>query len=106
MAAEIETALGDILVSVGFISYLGAFTDKYREKIVTQHWIPTVLAQGIKVRSDFSLQRTISDDMEVQNWILKSLPNNEVSIQNAIIMSQTNQYPLIIDPQNQAMKYI
>ena len=30
MGKLIETALGDILLSVGFISYLGAFSDKFR----------------------------------------------------------------------------
>ena len=34
MGTLIETALGDILLSVGFISYLGALTDRFRHKIV------------------------------------------------------------------------
>jgi len=38
-----ERTLGDILISVGFISYLGAFTDEYRNRIVNKEWI-----EGIK----------------------------------------------------------
>jgi len=41
MKEEIDSALGDILVSVGFISYLGAFTDEYRRNIVEQ-WIKSI----------------------------------------------------------------
>jgi len=34
-----ERTLGDILISVGFVSYLGAFTDEYRNRIVNKEWM-------------------------------------------------------------------
>ncbi len=39
---QIENGLGDILISVGFISYLGAFTDKYRNTIINDHWVKSI----------------------------------------------------------------
>lgn len=89
MKDEINSALGDILVSVGFVSYLGAFTDEYRKNIVEQ-WIHSIEKQHIQVNPQFSLEKTIGDDVQTQNWIMKGLPNNEVSIQNAIIMNNSN----------------
>ena len=38
--------------------------------------------------------------------MIKGLPLDTISIENTIIMYQSQQYPLIIDPQNQASKYI
>lgn len=34
------------------------------------------------------------------------MPNDEISIQNAIILQESNRYPLIIDPQVQANRWI
>jgi len=72
--------LGDILISVGFISYLGAFTDKYRSIIINENWIKSIEQENIPVNPEFSLEKTIGDEIEIQNWIVHNLPNNEVSI--------------------------
>lgn len=42
LGEQIERTLGDILISVGFVSYLGAFTDEYRNRIVNNEWIEGV----------------------------------------------------------------
>ena len=34
--------LGDILLAVGSISYLGAFTGKFRNQIIEEKWIPKI----------------------------------------------------------------
>jgi dynein heavy chain len=44
--------------------------------------------------------------MEIQNWILHGLPLDDVSKENAIIMKITDQTPLLIDPQNQASRFL
>lgn len=97
---QMERTLGDILISVGFISYLGAFTDEYRNRIVNKEWIEGIKQEQIECSDEFRLENTIGDSLEIQKWILNGLPNNEVSIQNGIIMKNSKEYPLIIDPQN------
>ena len=42
LSKQIENLLGDILLSVGSISYLGAFTGAYRKRIIFEQWIPAV----------------------------------------------------------------
>lgn len=39
---SIENLLGDQLLSVGFISYLGAFPGNYRIRIINEMWIQKV----------------------------------------------------------------
>jgi dynein heavy chain 1 len=39
-------------------------------------------------------------------WQTQELPNDELCIENAIILKRFNRYPLVIDPSDQALKYI
>jgi len=39
-------------------------------------------------------------------WNIAGLPKNDTSIENGIIIDKSRRWPLMIDPQNQANKYI
>lgn len=55
---------------------------------------------------NFSLTTTMFDQITVRDWILEGLPNDPVSIDNAIIAKRGKRYPLMIDPQSQANKWL
>lgn len=38
---QMNTTLGDTLIAACFISYLGSFTQIYRDKIIREYWFPT-----------------------------------------------------------------
>jgi dynein heavy chain len=82
-----ENLLGDILLSVGSISYLGAFTGAFRERIVNDMWIPKVIEEKIICSKPFSLTKTLGDPIKIQNWLLSGLPLDNSSIENTIIMN-------------------
>lgn len=44
--------------------------------------------------------------MTIRNWGLAGLPNDSFSIENAIINDKTRRWPLFIDPQGQANKWL
>ena len=46
------------------------------------------------------------DQITIRDWILEGLPNDPVSIDNAIIAKKGKRYPLMIDPQSQANKWL
>ena len=54
----------------------------------------------------FSIQEMLSDPMEIRDWNYSGLPADELSIENAIITVRAKRWPLIIDPQMQANKWI
>jgi len=55
---------------------------------------------------DFNIQEMLSDPMEIRDWNYSGLPADELSIENAIITVRAKRWPLIIDPQMQANKWI
>lgn len=98
--------LGDTVLSTGIIAYLGALPKDYRETLIAD-W-KALLAKGdFQLDPEFTLQKVCCDQLTIGNWVDKySLPNDKVSIDNAIIMTKSNRYPLIIDPQEQANRWI
>ena len=50
--------------------------------------------------------QTLSIPVLLRSWQLAGLPTDELSTQNGIIMSKSRRWPLFIDPQSQANKFI
>jgi len=44
--------------------------------------------------------------VQIRNWGLHGLPSDAFSVENAIINDKTRRWPLFIDPQGQANKWI
>jgi dynein heavy chain len=96
---------GDVLLSSGIIAYLGAFTMPFRKMCVDQ-WVKESIAKGIACSDNFSLTATLGDPVQIRSWTIAGLPNDTFSRENAIIVSKARRWPLFIDPQGQANKWI
>ena len=44
--------------------------------------------------------------MKIREWSIAGLPNDQLSIDNAIVVANARRWPLFIDPQNQANKWV
>ena len=97
---------GDVLLSSGFIAYLGAFTLAYREDAIKQ-WQAVCKTKQLPCAEEFKMMTVLGDPVKIRDWTsLQGLPNDTFSIENAIIMSNARRWPLLIDPQGQANKWI
>ncbi|XP_011495537.1 PREDICTED: dynein heavy chain 6, axonemal [Ceratosolen solmsi marchali] len=102
---QIENIAGDTLVAAGGLAYLGAFTSFYREKLLSK-WLKRCQEQNISTTENFSLVSVLADPYEIRMWNTYGLPRDLVSTENAILVTQAERWPLMIDPQEQANRWI
>ena len=104
---EMYTKLpGDCLVSAAFIAYCGPFTSNYRDELVDQVWIPLVKKMEIPMTPEFSFSSFMATPTEIREWNLQKLPTDKFSVENGILATKSNRWPLMIDPQRQANEWI
>lgn len=105
LAADYNNVVGNILVSAGVIAYLGVFTGAYRDNCISQ-WVKLLREKGIDCSERFSLHRVLGDPVVIRKWGLQQLPKDEFSIDNAIILTKSLRWGLMVDPQEQANRWI
>ena len=96
---------GDVLISAGAISYVGAFTGEFRKDMFGR-WCDSLRLKGINHTSGCSLNQTMADPVLVRQWNINGLPTDDVSTENGIIIDCARRWPLCIDPQGQANRYL
>jgi dynein heavy chain 1 len=102
---QMSCLIGDTLLSAGFLTYYGFFDHYYRKYLIGE-WNFAMDSINLKYRSDLSLTEFLSTPQSRHEWTKHELPNDELCIENAIIIKRFNRYPLIIDPSDQALKFI
>ena len=138
LQAKYDALTGDVLLSAGVMSYLGAFTIEFRRDTV-QQWVDLLCAAGLVVSAtpstgargaggaaagdakdagdsdgdgfgdtsvEFSLSKVMGDAIAIRQWQLKGLPTDAFSADNAVIVANARRWPLMIDPQGQANKWV
>ncbi|XP_073976967.1 dynein heavy chain at 16F isoform X2 [Rhodnius prolixus] len=105
LSVAIINLIGDVLVAAACVAYLGPFTNIYREELST-YWSQLVKEKNVPSSPEFSLIDILSDPYEIRTWITNGLPRDKVSIENAIYVTKTTRWALMIDPQEQANRWI
>ena len=95
---------GDVLVSSGYVAYLGPFMRAYREDTCSG-WVSSLAEKDIPRGEKFALEATLGDPVKIREWVIAGLPADSFSIDNGIVVSQARRWPLCIDPQGQANKF-
>ncbi|KAI4900024.1 hypothetical protein NFI96_023292, partial [Prochilodus magdalenae] len=102
---QIKHLPGDVLLATGFLSYAGPFNQEYRNHLL-QQWRKEMSANHIPYSHNLNLISMLVDNATVGEWNLQGLPNDDLSIQNGIIVTEASRYPLLIDPQGQGKTWI
>jgi dynein heavy chain len=105
LSVQYDNLTGDVLVSSGIVAYLGAFTSAFRSD-QTKMWCKMCVQRNIPCSSDFSLTSTLGQQVKIREWNIAGLPTDSFSVENGIIISNARRWPLLIDPQGQANKWI
>ena len=96
---------GNVVVSAGLIAYLGAFTSEYRNMAVRK-WVKLCKQRNIPCSNNPSLVHTLGEPTVIRQWNVEGLPTDAFSVDNGIVVFNSRRWPLMIDPQGQANKWI
>ncbi|KAJ3322044.1 hypothetical protein HDV06_003645 [Boothiomyces sp. JEL0866] len=102
---QMETLVGDSILASAFLSYAGYFDQTLRNQLV-HSWKTKLDESGIRYNEQLSIYAYLSTAEQRNNWVMNSLPSDDLCMENAIILEQSQRYPLIIDPSNQALVFL
>ncbi|KAJ9532946.1 hypothetical protein QJQ45_018033 [Haematococcus lacustris] len=69
-------------------------------------WVQMCKQVKIPCSDHFRLVAVLGEPVKVRDWVIDGLPNDSFSIDNGIIVSKARRWPLFIDPQGQANKWV
>ena len=110
LVADYEKLPGDVLLAAAFVSYIGPFTKPYRNVLVNDKWVPFLqkAARGepIPMSEQAEPVKVLASASRIAEWNVHQLPSDSVSVENAAITEFSHRWPLIIDPQLQAINWM
>jgi len=115
LTMERDLLVGDCLIASAFISYIGPFTKQYRESLMEKTLVPLVASPpsvgGVPLSliphtEGMEALGLMCTEAEVAEYQTQGLPADSVSSENAAIVLNSVRYPLMIDPQLQAVTWI
>ena len=99
LETELTSLTRDSLLAAGFIAHLPSLPEDQRQGALAQ-WTSFL---GVE---RFDLRRFMSTESEMLTWKAEGLPGDELSMENAIVILNSAQAPLIIDPSTQASQWL
>ena len=102
---------GDVLLVASVISYLGCFTKSYRVDLLENYWMPKFSTLPTEIPNSMGYQGAnvlslLTDDVIIAGWNNEGLPSDQMSTENATILTNSLKWPMMIDPQLQGIKWI
>lgn len=102
---QLGKLVGDVLLATGFLSYCGPYNQEFRASLL-KCWMQILRLKNIPYTHNLNIINMLVESATVSEWTLQGLPNDELSIQNALIVTKSSSYPLLCDPQSQGKLWI
>jgi dynein heavy chain len=104
-AEDLTFIPGDTLVACSFASYVGVYTLEYRDKAI-EVFVDFLLEKEVPLSPQPDPVRVLSNEAEQAKWCSMSLPSDRVSLENGAIMTSSERWCLMIDPQMQGILWV
>ena len=101
-----KSVIGDVLLASEFVSYIGAFSSGLRLSLWKDKWLPDILNKEIPCTEGIEPLKILSSEAIKAKWKNEGLPADNMSFENASIISSCSRWPLLIDPQLQGSNWI
>eukprot|EP00927_Polykrikos_kofoidii_P016936 TRINITY_DN17697_c0_g2_i1.p1 TRINITY_DN17697_c0_g2~~TRINITY_DN17697_c0_g2_i1.p1 ORF type:complete len:2183 (+),score=502.38 TRINITY_DN17697_c0_g2_i1:396-6551(+) len=105
LSNNLTFVIGNIILAGGFIAYSGAFTAEFRRALSSQ-WLGRVKEVGLLADPAWKIAEVLVDPAEVREWNINNLPSDDLSVENGILVTRGRRWPLMIDPQAQANRWV
>lgn len=105
---EKKRLVGNCSLATAFVSYCGPFNAEFREILATEKFTGDLNAKDVPhlPKLAYELTSFLVDEATVGEWNLQGLPKDTLSVQNGIMVTTSDRYPLLIDPQGQGQSWI
>ncbi|KAJ4452163.1 hypothetical protein ANN_03681, partial [Periplaneta americana] len=87
------------------VAYLAPFTDRYRRSLLKE-WSSVLKEKEVPHTTGCSPVTTLGEAVLIRQWQLDGLPRDFLSTENAVLVMHSKRWPLFIDPQGQANRWI
>ena len=81
------------------------FQGKYRSAM-QEEWVTAIDTNKVPRTDEPTLISTLSDPVKVRGWQIHGLPKDNLSVENGVIVQYSRRWPLFIDPQGQANRWV
>uniref|UniRef100_A0A674A873 Dynein heavy chain coiled coil stalk domain-containing protein n=1 Tax=Salmo trutta TaxID=8032 RepID=A0A674A873_SALTR len=102
---KLQHIVGDVMVSSAFITYCGPLTADFRKAMVKK-WLDFCHNMEIPISPQYTFTSAMTEKNQVRHWQNTGLPPDQNSTENALIVKNGPHWPLLIDPQGQATRWI
>jgi dynein heavy chain, axonemal len=103
LSSTLHSLRGDTCLAAGCVGYLGPFTAPHRARI-TRQWAAAAKDLDIPCGA-FSLL-PLGDPSALKRWHRAGLPADDYSSENTLIATLGGRWPLMIDPQGTANRWV
>ena len=98
--------LGDCAAACAFVSYAGPFNQTFRTYLFNEKFSADCRKRNVPITKDLDVISFLVDIGTIGDWNQDGLPTDPLSIQNGILVTRSARYPLLIDPQGQAITWL
>ncbi|KEG14468.1 putative dynein heavy chain, cytosolic [Trypanosoma grayi] len=104
---EVRTILGDCALAAASLAYFGYFDERTRQSLLFPRWRQCLQQLQLPVREGLrSVVEYLVTPQERLSWEQHGLPKDHLCVENAMILSRCQRYPLLIDPSGVAAEFL
>ncbi|CBZ52837.1 GA26239, related [Neospora caninum Liverpool] len=103
---ELRVMVGDVLLASSFVAYAGVFTKKYRDWLKNEKFAQFLRSKHVPMSPEPNPLLLLTSDAEMAMWNNQGLPSDQVSLENGAILTNSQRWCLLVDPQLQGSAWI
>jgi dynein heavy chain, axonemal len=107
-ASQKTRLVGDCAIACAFVSYCGPFDQGFRSHLTKDKFFDDISTRKIPVTEGIADELTgfLVEPSVVADWNQQGLPTDSLSTANGILVTRSSRFPLLVDPQGQALNWI